>query len=94
VNRDKVWEILDRRGCPKHLINILGNIYNGIKVKIELDDGRISQEIIVDQGVRQGCSLSPMSQKRCIHIIIRNINLVYTSFWDTLFIYIYIHVLN
>jgi hypothetical protein len=24
--------------------------------------------------------------KRCIHIIIRNINLVYTSFWDTLYI--------
>jgi hypothetical protein len=25
-------------------------------------------------------------QKRCIHIIIRNTNLVYTSFWDTLYI--------
>jgi hypothetical protein len=25
--------------------------------------------------------------KRCIHIIIRNINLVYTSFWDTLYVH-------
>jgi hypothetical protein len=26
VNRGKLWEILDKRGYPKHLINILGNI--------------------------------------------------------------------
>jgi hypothetical protein len=27
--------------------------------------------------------------KICIHIIIRNINLVYTSFWDTLYAGLY-----
>jgi hypothetical protein len=60
VNRGKLWEILDKRGDPKHLINILGNICNETKAKIALCDGRFSQEIVINQGVRQGCSLSPM----------------------------------
>jgi hypothetical protein len=39
VNRGKLWEILNKIGYPKHLMNVLGNIYNGTKVKIELGDG-------------------------------------------------------
>jgi hypothetical protein len=46
VNRGKRWESLDKRGYPAHLINILGNIYNGTNVKIEFGDGRFSQEIV------------------------------------------------
>jgi hypothetical protein len=34
INRSKLWEILDKRGYPKHLINILINMYNETKIKI------------------------------------------------------------
>jgi hypothetical protein len=51
---------LDKICYPIHLINILGNIYNGTKVKIELGDGQFSQEIVINQGVRQGCTPSPI----------------------------------
>jgi hypothetical protein len=57
INRSKLWEILDKRGYPKHLINILINMYNKTKIKIELEL-RLSQEIVTNKGVRQGCSLS------------------------------------
>jgi hypothetical protein len=39
INRRKLCEILDKRGYHKHLINILINMYNEIKIKIELGDG-------------------------------------------------------
>jgi hypothetical protein len=35
-------------------------MYNETKLKIELGDGRLSQEIVTNKGVRQGCSLSPL----------------------------------
>jgi retron-type reverse transcriptase len=60
INRSKLWEILDKRGHPKYLINFLINMYNETKIKIELGDGRLSQEIFTNKGVRQGCSLSPL----------------------------------
>jgi hypothetical protein len=41
INRSKLWEILDKRGYPKHLINILINIYNETNIKIKLGDGRL-----------------------------------------------------
>jgi hypothetical protein len=58
INRSKLWEILDKRGYPKHLINILINMYE-TKIKIELGDGRLSQEIVASKGVRQRLQFIP-----------------------------------
>jgi hypothetical protein len=38
IHKSKVWETLDKRGYPKHLINILINMYE-TKTKTELGDG-------------------------------------------------------
>jgi hypothetical protein len=40
------------------------------KIKIELGDGRLSQEIVTSKGVRQGWSLSPLPLYIYILIII------------------------
>jgi hypothetical protein len=34
IDRSKLWEIFDKRGYSKHLINIQINTYNETKIKI------------------------------------------------------------
>ena len=58
VNRNQVWQILNRRGTPNHLIEVIKSLYRN--TSIQIDTGRkILDKIYINQGVRQGCSLSP-----------------------------------
>jgi hypothetical protein len=60
TDRSNLWEILDKRGYHKHLINVVINTYIETKIKTKLGDGRLSQDIVTNKGMRQGCSLSPL----------------------------------
>lgn len=60
VSRLKLWNILERRGIPLHLIEIIKSFYNGSNINIKIS-GKLSNKFITtNQGVRQGCSLSPI----------------------------------
>lgn len=49
---------MKKRGFPKHLIKASQSLYRDTRIVI--DTGKqITQEIVINQGVRQGCSLSP-----------------------------------
>jgi hypothetical protein len=63
INRIKLREMLDKRGYLKHILNVLINMYE-TKIKIELEDGRFSQEIITNIGVRQGGQFIPAATFR------------------------------
>ena len=49
---------MQRRGYPIHLIKVIKSLYNGTQIRIKTN--RLSEPIGITQGVRQGCSLSPV----------------------------------
>jgi hypothetical protein len=57
VNRNQLWQILNRRGVPYHLIEVIKSAYKSTSVQI--DTGRkILEKIYINQGIRHGCNLS------------------------------------
>lgn len=58
VKRPLLWKILEIRGFPKHLISAVKSLY--VNTKIVISSGfKVSEAILTNLGVRQGCSLSP-----------------------------------
>ena len=71
VNRNQLWQILNRRGIPYHLIEVIKSLYKNTSVQI--DTGRkILDKIYINQGVRQGCNLSPLLINIYIDDLLRN----------------------
>jgi len=56
LNRNPLWQILNRRGRPYHLIEVIKSLYKNTSVQI--DTGRkILHKMYINQRVRQGCNL-------------------------------------
>jgi len=50
VNRNQLWQILNGRGIPYHLIEVIRSLYRNSSVRI--DTGRkILDEIYINQGL-------------------------------------------
>jgi hypothetical protein len=58
VNRNQLWQILNQRGIPYHLIEIIKSLYKNTSLQIDTRR-KILDKIYINQGVRQGCNLSP-----------------------------------
>jgi hypothetical protein len=58
VDRDQLWEIMEEKGYPLHLIRVLKNIYAKTEIIIDTGVGKAGP-LRTNVGVRQGCSLSP-----------------------------------
>jgi hypothetical protein len=58
VNRATLWQIMERRGYPRHLICVTKSLYQNTTIILDME-GRYSKDIKINQGVRRGCSLSP-----------------------------------
>jgi hypothetical protein len=58
ANRDKLWEMMENT-IPNYLLNKIKCIYGNTKVRIKFNDG-MSEPIHINEGVRQGCGLSPV----------------------------------
>jgi hypothetical protein len=58
VNRNKLWIIMEEPGYPQHLIRVIQSLYHNSKIIINTGKNK-TEEIIVNKGVRQGCSISP-----------------------------------
>lgn len=54
-----IWEALERKGIPAKLINLIKAQYINFKCRI-LHNGNLSDPILCQSGVRQGCILSPL----------------------------------
>ena len=59
MNRQQLWETLQKYGVSEHLINLCKNLYNNSKCAVRTSRG-LSEKFTVRSGVRQGCVLSPL----------------------------------
>ena len=60
VDRVLLWEVLVRFGVPPRMIKVIHMFHDGMRARVELDDGDFSAWFNVCQGLRQGCVLSPL----------------------------------
>ena len=58
VNRELLWEILERLGVPPKFRNILRQFHDGMQACVSVG-GQQSPCFNVDVGVKQGCVLAP-----------------------------------
>jgi len=71
VNRKDIWQILNKKGIPYHLVEVIKSLYKNTCVQI--DTGRkILDKIYTIQGVRQVCNLSPALFNIYIDDLLRN----------------------
>ena len=60
VDRVLLWEVLARFGVPPRMIKVIRMFHDGMRARVQLDDGDFSAWFNVCQGLRQGCVLSPL----------------------------------
>ena len=60
VDRVLSWEVLARFGVPPRMIKVIRMFHDGMRARVQLDDGDFSAWFNVCQELRQGCVLSPL----------------------------------
>ena len=58
VNREGLWRILEKAGCPKLFVNIICSFHDGMKASVREGSGK-SPSFGVTSGTKQGCVLAP-----------------------------------
>eukprot|EP00752_Nemacystus_decipiens_P018516 g16601.t1 len=59
VDRELLWKVLARAGIPAEMIAVIRKFHDGMRARVRMDDGELSDWFPVTQGLRQGCSMSP-----------------------------------
>ena len=60
VDRILLWQVLTRIGVPPQMLAVIQQFHDGMRVCVRPDDGVHSDWFEVEQGLRQGCVLSPL----------------------------------
>ena len=60
ADRTILWQVLTRIGVPPQMIAVIRHCHDGIIACVRPDDGVCSDWFEVEQGLRQGCVLSPL----------------------------------
>ena len=55
-----LWQVLTRIGIPPQMIAAIRQFHDGMRACVRPDDGVCSDWFEVEQGLRQGCALSPL----------------------------------
>ncbi|VDL95323.1 unnamed protein product [Schistocephalus solidus] len=58
VNRDGLWKIMLKFGCPERFTHMVRQLHDGMMARV-VDHGTVSEAFAVTNGVKQGCFLSP-----------------------------------
>ena len=74
VPRQKLFEVLGEYGIRGNLLSAIKSIYVGSKAAVRID-GEMSESFEVNEGVRQGCCLSPLLFIIFMDKIIRQANI-------------------
>ena len=60
VDRTLLWQVLTRIGVPPQMLAVIQQFHDGMRACVRPDDGVYSDWFEVEQGLRQGCVLSPL----------------------------------
>ena len=60
VDRTLLWQVLTRTGVPPQMLAVIQQFHDGMRACVRPDDGVCSDWFEVEQGLRQGCLLSPL----------------------------------
>ena len=60
VDRTLLWQVLTRIGVPPQMIEVIRQFHDGKRACVRPSDGVCSDWFEVEQGLRQGCVLSPL----------------------------------
>ena len=58
INRQALWAILEKIGCPRHFVDLIRSFHDGMVVTVR-DGGDKSTPFGVTSGTKQGCVLAP-----------------------------------
>ncbi|BHF66197.1 hypothetical protein SprV_0200921300 [Sparganum proliferum] len=58
VNREGLWKIMQKFGCPERFIGMVRQLHDGMMARVT-DNGAVSEAFAVTNGVKQGCMLAP-----------------------------------
>ncbi|BHF66667.1 hypothetical protein SprV_0200968900 [Sparganum proliferum] len=58
VNREGLWKIMRKFGCPERFIETVRQLHDGMMARVT-DNGAVSEAFAVTDGVKQGCVLAP-----------------------------------
>ncbi|BHF66798.1 hypothetical protein SprV_0200982000 [Sparganum proliferum] len=58
VNREGLWKIMQKFGCPERFIQIVPQLHDGMMARV-MDNGAVSEAFAVTNGVKKGCVLAP-----------------------------------
>jgi hypothetical protein len=75
ANRNNLWSIMIKRGFLQHLIRAVQSLYHETQIIIEREGEKGDKKISINQGVRQGCPLSPTLFSLYIDSIIRKLQI-------------------
>ena len=59
-DRTLLWQVLTRNGVPPQMIAVIRQLHDGMRACVRPDDGVCSDWFEVEQGLQQGCDLSPL----------------------------------
>ena len=59
VDRNALWEILLKIGCPTDFVTIIRSFHEGMQVSV-IENGEISPDFAVTNGAKQGSGLAPL----------------------------------
>nr|VZI06582.1 unnamed protein product [Spirometra erinaceieuropaei] len=58
VNREGLWKIMQKFGCPERFTQMVRQLHDGIMARVT-DNRAVSEAFAVTNGVKQGCVLAP-----------------------------------
>ena len=58
MNRDGLWALLRRIGCPDEFVSVIQSFHDGMKVTVR-EGSEKAEPFIVTSGTKQGCVLAP-----------------------------------
>ena len=59
VNREALWIILSKLGCPDKFVNLIRQFHDNMTGQV-LSNGEVSEPFNITNGVKQGCVLAPV----------------------------------